>query len=117
MFTSVGAAMTIPPLNGFVPGDLPREVSLPVACAPCDPATTFLEWAPLTSAFVTVRVQVPSIGSGGGAAVAAATKTSARATTERTISFMHAEATTQPAAKPSSRRDEQAAWSREPRPC
>src|SRR3954471_21761438 len=90
MFTSVGAAMTIPPLNGFVPGELAREVSLPMTSVHFDPATTFLEWARLTSAFVTVRVQVPSIGSGGGAAVAAATMTSARATTERTMSFMQA---------------------------
>src|SRR3954447_16021242 len=117
MFTSVGPAMTIEPLNGFVPGEDAREVSLPMTSVHFEPATTLFEWARFTSAFVTVRVQVPSIGAGGGAAVAAATKTSARATTERTISFMHAEATTQPAAKPSSRRDEQAAWSREPRPC
>src|SRR3954453_9235594 len=87
MFTSVGAAMTIPPLNGFVPGELAREVSLPITSVHFDPATTFLEWARLTSAFVTVRVQVPSIGSGGGAAFAAATMTNARATTERTSSF------------------------------
>src|SRR3954467_5425525 len=112
MFTRVGAAMTIAPLKGFVPAEVAREVSLPITSVHVDPATTFLECARLTSAFVTVRVQVPSIGSGGGAAVAAPTLTSARATTERTTSFMHAEATTPPAAGPSSRRDERALWVR-----
>src|SRR3954447_1418806 len=90
MFTSVGAAMTIPPLNGFVPGEVARDVSLPITSVHLEPATTFLEWARLTSAFVTIRVQVPSIGSGGGAAVAAPTMTSARQTTERATSFMQA---------------------------
>src|SRR3954452_22784295 len=109
MFTSVGPAMTIEPLNGFVPGEDAREVSLPMTSVHLEPATTRFEWARFTSAFVTVRVHVPSIGSGGGAAVAVATTTeSARPTADRTISFMYRRGYAGARHPDSSRRDEQA---------
>src|SRR4051812_15028237 len=99
--------MTIAPLNGLVPGEVARDVSAPITSVHLEPATTLLECARLTSAFVTVRVHVPSIGSGGGAAVAAATTTaSASAIPDRTISFMYRRGYDAAERPRSSRRDE-----------
>src|SRR3954466_8539330 len=99
--------MTIAPLKGLTPGELAREVSLRMTSVHVEPATTLFECARLTSAFVTVRVHVPSIGSGGGAAVAVATTTRASATAERTISFIEGRGYDDARGGGSSRRDEQ----------